>query len=230
MFSSNRVRSRGSLGGVDDRDTSAWQPGALGPADAPVDDPEGPAYAADVVEEEAAAEMAAEARAAAELQARIDNAYERGYEDGRAEGRAVEAARVGSAVQAVEEVIARFESQQPAWLEATEKNMVALATAMAREVIGRELEGSVDDITALVRRAVSEFPITAAVKVRLNPADLTAISSPLGGNAVEPGRQVRWIPDPDISAGGCVVEGPATIVDGRVEKALDRIYSELIYG
>jgi flagellar assembly protein FliH len=168
--------------------------------------------------------------AAERHQAELDDAYQRGYDDGRAEGAAVEAAKVGNALKALDEAVARLQEEQPQWLEALEQNLVALATAIARQVVERELKGSADDITDLVRRGIAEFPLEAAVKVRLNPADLSAISSPLRGDVVESGREVRWVPDPSVAPGGCMVEGPRAVVDGRVEKALDRIYTELVYG
>lgn len=228
MYSSSRARRRAGV--AESGEVAAWQPEALGDVDegvlseVPADAPE--AADADGPDDEGEAPEAE----AVDLQAEIDAAYQRGYDDGRAEGRAVEATRVGNAVQAVEEVIARLEEESPQWQEALEKNLVALSTAIAREIVGRELKGSVEDLNGLVRTAVTEFPLESAIRIRLNPADLSAISSPLGGSAVEAGRQVRWIPDPEVSVGGCMVEGPETIVDGRVEKALDRIYTKLIYG
>jgi flagellar assembly protein FliH len=230
MFSSSRAPGRGTFNGAGGREVAAWRPEALLPEAAP----EAPVHG---LEDEhgfdldpADAATAAAETAAIELRMQIDGAYDRGYEDGRAEGRAAEAARLAGSVRAVEEVIARFREESPRWQESLEKNLVALATALAREIVGRELKGSVDDMNSLVQRAVSEFPLTAALRIRLNPADLAALSSPLGGSAVESGRHVRWVPDPEIAPGGCVVEGPESIVDGRVEKALDRIYTKLIYG
>jgi flagellar assembly protein FliH len=202
---------------------AAWEPDVLGRSpDEP--QPETPAPSA----EEAAAERREEE--AAVLQARIDEAYQSGYEAGMAEGRAAEEQRVASAVEACEAVMAQVQDDAPGWLENLEKNLVGLSTAIAREVIGRELKGNAEEITALVREAVNEFPITTSLRVRLNPADLTAISTPRSSDGVEAGPDVRWIPDPSIAVGGCVVEGPDAIVDGRVEKALDMIYSKLIYG
>jgi flagellar biosynthesis/type III secretory pathway protein FliH len=77
---------------------------------------------------------------------------------------------------------------------------------------------------------VTEFPLAVPLRIRLNPADLSAISSPLSGEGVTAGREVRWVPDPSIAPGGCFVEGPESLVDGRVDKALENIYDKLVYG
>ena len=233
MSSSNRPRRRGALHGARS-DASTWEPVELDGLDpfAPGGfgleaGPDGSAY------DDAAAGDSAESAPAgpdpAELQHQMDNAYARGYEDGRAEGAALEAARVSSAIQALERAVEAYEMAQPKWLQSLEKNLVALSTAVAREVIGRELRGQADDIASLVHQAISEFPLQAAIRVRLNPADLSALSSPLRGEALRAGRDVRWIPDPAIAPGGCLVEGPESLVDGRIEKALETIYTRLIY-
>lgn len=222
MFSSSRQRARGGLHPATEGGPASWRPtelegGAGSSAGTPAADPADPA----------AVDSSAEAL---DHQAELDDAYQRGYDDGRAEGAAVEAAKVGHALHALDEVMAALKEDRPQWMEAVERNLVALATAIAREIVGREMKGSADDVTDLVRRAISEFPLEAAVKIRLHPADLSAISSPLRGDVVESGREVRWIPDPSVAPGGCLVEGPRSVVDGRVEKALERIYTQLVYG
>lgn len=223
MFLSSRRRARGGLHQTTEAGPASWRPtelegGAGSDAVTAPDDPADPMAAVDTSSE------------ALDRQAALDDAYQQGYDDGRAEGAAVEAAKVGHALHALEEAMATLEEERPQWMETVERNLVALATAIAREIVGRELKGRADDVTDLVRRAISEFPLEAAVKIRLNPTDLSAISSPLRGDVVESGREVRWIPDPSVASGGCLVEGPQSVVDGRVEKALERIYNQLIYG
>jgi len=222
MFSSSRRRARGGLHEGSHAGPSSWRPNELDGG--PDSDP-------DPYPEQLQGALPTDATAdALDHRAELDDAYQRGYDDGRAEGAAVEAAKVGHALHALDEVMATLANERPQWLDSVERNLVALASAIAREIVGRELKGSADDITDLVRRAISEFPLEAAVKIRLNPADLSAISSPLRGDGVESGREVRWIPDASVAPGGCMVEGPQSVVDGRVEKALERIYTQLVYG
>ncbi len=42
-------------------------------------------------------------------------------------------------------------------------------------------------------------------------------------------KDVQWLPDPRIAAGGCLIEGRDRIVDGRVDTALERLYRRLTY-
>ena len=52
----------------------------------------------------------------------------------------------------------------------------------------------------------------------------------LGDDETTGGREARWIADEDVVPGGCIVEGPDRIVDGRVDQALERIFWELTRG
>lgn len=175
----------------------------------------------------------------AEWEARIAEAYAQGRADGYAagraegleEGRREERANVVPAVRALGAAIDAVRTEEAAWLDALEKNLYALAVAIARHLIGRELRTDAETIAALIRQALTEFPLDQQLRIRLNPQDLSLITaaSAAGGAAAQiaPGRNTRWIPDPKIARGGFVIEGRERIVDGRIDRALERIYKEL---
>jgi flagellar biosynthesis/type III secretory pathway protein FliH len=197
-----------------------------------------PAPAGPSAAELAAAEQArAEAERAAERERIMHAAYADGYADGEAAGRAAEQARLASLTAAAETALQQLRDGEARWTGSIEENVCALAVAVARHVIGREIVGDAAAITDLVRRALTEFPIDQQVAIRLNPADLMTLATvlptegiapTLGGTAgVAPNREARWIADPNVVAGGCVVEGRERIVDGRVDTALERLYRRL---
>ena len=161
---------------------------------------------------------------------------ERGREEGRAEAeeaaRREAAERLAASHRALEAALDAVEAAEAPALRALEKNIVALAVAVARHVIGREVKGDARAIAELVRRAIAEFPIDQPLRVRLNPGDLSTISAAVSPDgeplAIAPGRNLRWVADPRIESGGCMVEGREQIVDGRVDRALERIYKAMI--
>ncbi|HEY8484241.1 MAG TPA: FliH/SctL family protein [Longimicrobiales bacterium] len=181
------------------------------------------------------AEPAAPVKTEEEWAREVEAAYARGFADGRAageaEGRRLEAARLVHGLRAVDGLLAALEAEESVWLAALEENLVALAVAIAGHVIGREVKGDPQAIADLARRAIAEFPLDQPLRIRLNPQDLATISAVAseGGGPVPiaPGRNVRWIADPSIEPGGCVVEGRERIVDGRVDRALERIFRRL---
>ena len=174
----------------------------------------------------------------AQLQALREQELETAYRRGRAEGEEAAHGRarreVANAVAATRSVLLEVQEAQEAWSRVLEENLVALAAGIARRILERELEGDLDAFRGLVQQAVTAFPPAQAVKVRLHPADLAMLAE--AGDGVVPddettaGREARWIADEDVIPGGCIVEGPDRIVDGRVDEALERIYWGLTRG
>lgn len=175
--------------------------------------------------------QATEPRDAERHQAELEEAWQRGYEEGLRQARAEMGAQLQSALATLEEVVARVRSGERTWLETLQDNLCALATAIARHVIGRELKGDAHAVAELVRRALSLFPMQEALRVRLHPADLSTLtlaSTEDGASIpVAPGREIQWVADSEIQPGGCLVEGRHRVVDGRVDHALERIYQKL---
>jgi flagellar assembly protein FliH len=188
-------------------------------------DPE--ALAAAAREEERLQEIAA-------WEARIAEAYRRGFEEGREEGEIAEQARLRSAVRASEEALEELRLGEMRWTGTIEENVCALAVVVARQVIGRELADDSQPVVELVRSALAEFPIDQPMRIRVNPSDLSSISRATADGrdpllSLTRDRDARWLPDPVIAPGGCVVEGRERIIDGRVDVALERVYRRLTY-
>lgn len=196
---------------------AAWTPEELPPAELPVD--------GDGDAEAASADAAARA-----MEHLVADARTRGYEEGRRAGERAEAERLRTAVRALEDAAETFNANAAPWLGALEENLCALATAIARQLLTRELASDGTLVAALVRRALAEFPLGQPVRISLNPVDLAAITGLAEQGAAAPmaaGREARWVADPTLAPGGCVVEGVDRVVDGRVETALENIYRRL---
>lgn len=163
----------------------------------------------------------------------LQEAYERGVEDGRRAGEAAEAARLRSTVQAVTEALTSLHAEADRWVGHAEENVCALAVAVARQVIGREVAADKSSLSGMVRQALDEFPLDQPLTLRVNPGDLQAIHAAFHaageGSPLAARKDVQWLPDPRIAAGGCLIEGRDRIVDGRVDTALERLYRRLTY-
>src|SRR5690606_7696443 len=152
-----------------------------------------------------------------------------GRADGMAAGEAQAWERVRAVVQGMEQGLAAWHAAAPEREAIARENLIALATGIAKHVIGRELKTDARAIADLVRRALAHFPLREPVRIRLNPADLTAISTATDGAVrIATGRSVEWHADPELATGDCVVEAARRVVDGRVDRALERIYTKLI--
>jgi flagellar assembly protein FliH len=178
--------------------------------------------------------MTADERAALERHAELEEAYQRGREEGHQEAVSQAAEQIRTALATLDQMLARLKAGERAWLEHARENISALAVAVARHVIGRELTSDVHVVAELARRALTSFPIDEPLRVRLNPQDLSTLtlaSTEDGGSIpIAASRDVRWIADPEVLPGGVVVEGRYRVVDGRVDHVLERIYHKLADG
>lgn len=180
-------------------------------------------------------EKAAAARAEAERrELELEEAFASGRAEGLREGQQRARTELAEALTAVRAAVAAVEAYQEERTEELEAEVLALALGVARHVVERELRQDVSAYADLVRRALASFPLNVPLKVRVNPEDLSRISGleAAHGDAgrIAGTRDVRWMADPAVGAGGCVVEGPDKVVDGRVDEALERVYWEVVRG
>jgi flagellar assembly protein FliH len=170
---------------------------------------------------------------ALDIERALDDAYARGYEEGRQAGEIGEAARLRTAVAAVNDALASLQDEGATWVANAQENVCALAVVIARQVIGAEVAIDKASVTDLVTRALAEFPVEQALVVRINPSDMMAVSTTIGTIASTDlsgaRKDVQWLSDARIAPGGCLVEGRDRIIDGRVDTALERIYRRMTY-
>lgn len=155
--------------------------------------------------------------------------YDRGFEDGREEGERAEGARLRAAVHAAETALAELRERDEKWTANMEPNIAALAVAIARQVIGREIAADGEIVAGLVKSALSEFPIDQTVRLRVHPGDLESLTSAETHGSLVAGRQASWVADATLTPGSCLVEGRDRIIDGRVDTALERLYRRMSY-
>jgi flagellar assembly protein FliH len=160
-------------------------------------------------------------------------AYARGYQDGQLAGVQAEAARMRAALSAMDDALLRLQGEAEAWVGNARENVCAIAIAVARQVLMREIEGDPSMVAALATRALTEIPVDQPVIVRMHPDDLRVLESlpdeagtsraSLNGDR----SQVQWVADPRVARGGCLLEGRDRIIDGRIDTGLERLYRRL---
>jgi flagellar biosynthesis/type III secretory pathway protein FliH len=164
----------------------------------------------------------------ARLSAATEDGYARGYEQGFRAGEFAEAARLRSAIEAVDSALTSIQQEAARWIGNAEENICALAVTVARQVLARELTAEPGLVVKLVQEALKEYPVSERLRVRMNSADLHVVARALEADErALGGRTIRWNSDPRLSPGSCVIEGNERIVDGRVDAGLERLYRRL---
>ena len=162
--------------------------------------------------------------AAAERSRFESDAHARGRAEGERTVREQMASEVASAVAALNAACAAVQMHEARWVANAEENIAALAVAVARHIVQREVVTDPATIRALVARALVELPVDSTIVVRLHPEDVSACVGLPAPDAAGRIADVRLTADPAILRGGCLIEGRERIIDGRIDTSLIRAY------
>lgn len=156
-----------------------------------------------------------------------EEAYRRGLEEGADSARASARAEFQDALRATLEACEEVRVSRETWAAALTENLAVLAAGMAARIIG---QAHVEDPTLFVElagKAVAAFPVEESLRIRLHPRDRAILDDEEALMRVVGTRGIHWIRDEAVVRGGCIVEGPHRIVDGRVDEALRRVVEAL---
>jgi flagellar biosynthesis/type III secretory pathway protein FliH len=167
-------------------------------------------------------EADARASEAARHSREIEDAYRRGLADGQEAGTRTARSELQVAMRATLQVLDEVRANHKAWDARLKEHMVALAAAIALRVVERAHEADPTLVQELAERAIAAFPVEEALRIRLHPKD-QAVLAKTDFLEKAGGRSIRWIVDDEVTPGGCIVEGPDKIVDGRIDETLRRI-------
>lgn len=161
-----------------------------------------------------AQERAAEAERAA--------AREQGYREGHAAGAAaarVETERLRRVATAASDELRALEAQLAG-------DVLALALAVARQVVRAEVRVRRDALLAVVREALAQLPHAAGVaQVVLHPDDVAVVRAHLGDELDALGMAIAE--DPRIESGGCRLVSPMVEIDATLRTRWRRVVAAL---
>jgi flagellar assembly protein FliH len=158
-------------------------------------------------------------------------AFVQGVQEGRQAATDEADQKTLAARQALAGAAESLQAVRAALASEVEEAVYALATALAQQIIQREVSTDPTIIRDLVRRGLEVLPLEGALEIKLHPADLGALGDQLdlyapGGRSLE----VRWVPDATVGRGGFAIETPQRVVDGRIDPVLLAMYERLRNG
>ncbi len=160
----------------------------------------------------------------ADLQAEAHReAFEQGLAEGREAGRAEVQAQVERLAAMWYDLARPFETMD----QEVERELLALAMALARQIVRRELKTDPTQIIGVIREAIAALPVAARdVRVHLHPEDAAVVRQHLAPTESE--RAWTLVEDPVMARGGCQVTSATSRIDARLETRLGAILSELL--
>ena len=195
--------------------------GAVRPAIfGPFPHPDRPSAPAGEPSETILADQLAEVRAQAEAH---------GYAEGFSRGQAAAAAAFREELQRFHRLVAGAVHDVQATLRQLEPQVVDLVVAIAERVIERELRMDRQIVVGVVRAALGAAGSLPVVRVRVHPDDYALVAEvwpelALTGN--EP--PVELVADPQVQAGGCIIDTASGLVDAQPATRLAMIHEQLL--
>jgi flagellar assembly protein FliH len=161
-----------------------------------------------------------------DLDAISRDAFDQGFAEGRQAGIAAAQqeqqaaeAEITARVQQLDKVL-QFMARPIEQLDSeVQLQLAALAGAIARQVIRREIKTHPDEIVAVIRETVALLPVSAReVRVHLHPEDARLVRDRL----VEVTADRAWsiAEDPILARGGCRVTSENSMIDAQLEQRL----------
>ena len=153
-----------------------------------------------------------------------ETAYARGAAEGRAEAAQEAAQTVNRAVNLLADVADDLNNVRDAYAASLDEHVLVLATAVAGEVLQREVQMDPALVGELVRKALLEVSWDAPIEVRVNPEDLNEVSQHIQNlNCDARPSSVEWVGDSGMARGSYVIDTPLRVVDGRLETVLESL-------
>ncbi len=160
-------------------------------------------------------------------------AYQEGFNDGLAKGtNEGEKAGFELATQKLEPLLdslqqglLQLKNLRQETYQRIEKEVVALALAIARKVVCREIEMDKEVVVCVAREALAKVQDPGKIKIKMNPSDLQFINETQYqlSELIADIDNVTLEAEDNIQSGGCVIETNLGEIDARIEKQLQAV-------
>ncbi len=149
--------------------------------------------------------------------------YQTGYAKGYAEGMEIGRHALDQEVANVQAIAQAAAQARQELLASLEGEVVALALAIAKKIIGEEAARNGDVIAYTVQKAIRQLGQRSSYRIRLNPQDAQHLMERWKTTEALGGAEWELVPDERISPGGCILESGAGSVDARLDIQFDLI-------
>ncbi|NQS98240.1 MAG: hypothetical protein HQ591_07290 [candidate division Zixibacteria bacterium] len=162
----------------------------------------------------------------------IERVSEESFKEGRQKGLDEGHISVQNALESLEKLGQGLAASEKAFLLNAERHVITLALAVAKRIIGREVESDREIVLHTVRESLKQVADKATIIIRVNPEELdNVISHRRELQAIDRNfPELEFEADEKISLGACVVETRTGSIDGRFESQLEEIERNFIGG
>jgi flagellar assembly protein FliH len=170
--------------------------------------------------------VSVEAPSAESLAALERDAFAKGFAQGERAGAEAAGKRGEAMLRRLTDTLQELTAARATMIQETEQQMVRLALAIARRVIGREISLDHDLLLAIARVALERLGESARMTVRLHPDDYEATAA--AHAAQWNGSSVQVVADAIVGRGGCRVESEFGLIDAGIDAQMQELARALL--
>jgi len=131
-------------------------------------------------------------------------------------------AQLAQTRQALAQAIEQVKQTQAEAIEEMRRQAVDLALAIARKVIAQEIKTQQVEIDPIVLEALQQLPTRGEIVIHLNPEDLQRSGFVEEAQNAHT-QDLKFISDPNIPLGGCLIESVEGSVETTIESSLKKV-------
>lgn len=168
-----------------------------------------------------ASEGGRNSRSADEAEQKIGAAYQQGVQEGQVSLRQEMGAQLEAMHVRMARAIEEMSGMRQRFRQEAEQDVVALALAIARRILHRELTVAPDALLGLVKAALEKIEAREVHRVRIRPEDAPMIKQFLEKMGLP--QRVEVLSDPGLERGAAILDSTRGALDASVETQLSEI-------
>jgi len=167
---------------------------------------------------------------AEEIEAIQRQAWNEGYEQGRQEGLQAAERESAERIRTLDRMLQEMARPLDELDERVEEELVALAMAVARQLIRREVKTDPGQIIGVIREGIRLLPVAAGnIRLELHPEDAALVRELLN---LGEGEERSWHihEDPTLTRGGCRISNATSRIDATLENRINQVVAAVLGG
>ncbi len=140
------------------------------------------------------------------------------------------AAQLSTTLPALEAAARALDEERNRWLAEWQDAAIQLSVAIAEKILRRELQQRPELVRDSVLEALELAAASPQIQLRMHPIDVENLGEWINKvlASLSPAGSTEIVADPNVSAGGCVVQTQQGTIDAQLETKLSRIAEELM--
>ena len=155
------------------------------------------------------------------LEQRLHETYQKGFQEGQVAARKELQGQVDTMAARLARTIEELSGMRQRFRHEAEEEVVALAIAIARRILHRELTVAPEALAGLLKAALEKIEAREVHRVRIRPEDLPLVQQHLDQMGLP--QRVELIADPGLERGAIILDSSRGALDASVETQLAEI-------